>query len=265
MSPKMARMGTRVIDSIRPQVLTDDENFNQIVRETSYIKPRHELVAFGVGALVGLLLALSGSGATFSWFTVSWLLLTCLADGLIAWAIYASLVSTRLMTALLRQPLRVDPFDITPFEPIGRQSLLISLVFVGGITISLIFVALDPQSFRLLVFWLTYIPLVMVPVVIFFLNMHPTHKVLAEARAHEMGAVQQHIQEACRKLVKKLDEDQDTEKLTVEINALVVYEQRLQAARTWPYNIPMLRALFFSVLIPVGATLARMAFEKLFR
>ena len=39
--------------------------------------------------------------------------------------------------------------------------------------------------------------------------------------------------------------------------ALAALESRLQAARTWPYNTPMLRTLFVSVLAPGALLLAR--------
>ena len=44
--------------------------------------------------------------------------------------------------------------------------------------------------------------------------------------------------------------------LGAEINALVAYETRLQAASTWPYDTAMLRTLFFSVIFPAVAALA---------
>ena len=52
--------------------------------------------------------------------------------------------------------------------------------------------------------------------------------------------------------------------LAAEINALAVYEDRLHAARTWPYNTAMLRALFFSLIIPGAAELAKVVFRLLF-
>ena len=49
-----------------------------------------------------------------------------------------------------------------------------------------------------------------------------------------------------------------------EINALVAYEERLKATSTWPYDTAMLRTLFFSVIIPGVATLARVISEMSF-
>ena len=105
--------------------------------------------------------------------------------GLLAWTVYVALASSRVTGALLRQPLLIDPLDISPFEAVGRQSLLLALVFVGGIALSLL---ISVTNFEFLYepgFWLVNIPLMLVPIAIFFLNMQPTHKVLAEAKAKD--------------------------------------------------------------------------------
>jgi hypothetical protein len=88
---------------------------------------------------------------------------------------------------------------------------------------------------------------------------------LVAAKNRELEPVQQHIKRACRSLVERLDQGENSGTLAAEINALVVYEQRLQAARTWPYNTTMLRTLFFSVFIPLVTVLARLVAEILFR
>jgi hypothetical protein len=100
---------------------------------------------------------------------------------------------------------------------------------------------------------------------IFFLNMWPTHQVLAEAKQRELEPLQQYINASCRELVHQRKQDKESTSLSTEINALVAYEDRLLAARTWPYNTTMLRTLFFSVLIPLGSVTARLLVEVLFR
>lgn len=50
---------------------------------------------------------------------------------------------------------------------------------------------------------------------------------------------------------------EDPGPLSQHILALAALEGRLQAARTWPYNTPMLRTLFVSVLAPGALLLAR--------
>ena len=62
----------------------------------------------------------------------------------------------------------------------------------------------------------------------------------------------------------KLEVGKESGELPAQIAALVTYEERLQAARTWPYNVSILRTLFFSVFIPLVSILARVAVDLLF-
>ena len=93
--------------------------------------------------------------------------------------------------------------------------------------------------------------------------MYPAHQVLAAEKERQLAPIQGHIQRSCQDLVLRLEEGVDTGHLGAEINALEIYEKHLQAAPTWPYNTSMLRALLFSVLIPIGSLLARIAIEFL--
>ncbi len=150
--------------------------------------------------------------------------------------------------------------DDLHFEAVGRQSLLLALVFIGGITLSLLFIYQEaiitsPE------FWVTNILFVLFTVLIFFPSMRPTHSLLAAERKRELQPIQARINKTCRDLVLRLDQHQESGQLPLEINALVAYEQRLLAARTWPYNVTMLRTLFFSVFIPLGSILARLAVD----
>jgi hypothetical protein len=106
--------------------------------------------------------------------------------------------------------------------------------------------------------------LMLVPVVVFFLNMRPTHRVLAAEKKRELAVVQRNILLACRALMARIDAQEGTGTLGAEINALVVYEERLRAASTWPYDTAMLRTLFFSVIVPGIAALVRVIAEIMF-
>jgi hypothetical protein len=183
--------------------------------------------------------------------------------GLLGWTVYSAVAGTRLTAELHRQPLVVDLFDVRPFEPIGRQSLAISLAFVGGILLSVVFGLgfLDIFAWQN---WLVYASLASFAVLIFFLNMRDTHRLLAGAKKRELETVQQRILQASRMLMDRAAGDESSGSLAAEINALSVYEDRLAAARTWPYNTAMLRALFFSLVIPALAELAKVVFHFLF-
>jgi len=73
--------------------------------------------------------------------------------------------------------------------------------------------------------------------------------------------VQAQLRRAGRELIERLEQGQDAADLPTRINALALYEARLQAARTWPYNTATLRTLFFSVFIPLFTVLGRLLVE----
>jgi hypothetical protein len=264
-SPSMSHSEAEVLHSIRPLVPLDDEDFARLVDRESRINPRYQWLTFGIGAILGLISAqTSGFNEDVTFLYIYWFLAMSLMYGLLAWVILAAIASTRFNSALHSQPLRIDILNPGPFEAIGRQSLLMALVFIGGITLSFL-LSFSLDSFSSPLFWISYLLLVLITVLIFFFNMRPTHLALAAAKQRELEPLQQHINASCRELVQQRSQKKDSASLSAEINALVAYEERLLAARTWPYNTSILRTLFFSVFIPLGSVSARLLVEVFFR
>lgn len=263
-SPVMVRVGNDVVRSIRPLILLDDESFDEIVDESSRINPKHEWLAFGIGAILGIVSSMAtGFEQNDFWLKYYWILSTGFMYGLLAWTIFVSIAGTRLNVVLYKQPIKFDILDPSPFETIGRQSLILALVFIGGITLSLV-CTFQLESITAVEFWVIYFIMVLVTVVIFFFSMRSTHQLLTTEKKHQLEPVRRHLNSAYRELVQRLEQKQDVENLVAELNALNIYEQRLQAARTWPYNTTMLRTLFFSVLIPLVTVLGRLLIEVIF-
>ncbi len=263
-APRMDGMDTQVLHTLRSVTLVDDRTFAAIVAESSSLRPRNELLAMVVGAGLGLALVLAQPDGVFSWAMASWGGATILMYGLLGWTIYASVASTRLTSAILRQPLRINPLDTSPFEVIGRQSLLLALIFVGGMTLSLLLSVQEVDVFRVPAFWLSFTPIALVPVVIFFLTMRPTHHVLFAAKDRELKTVRAHIEQTSQDLMERLASQEDAEQLAHVANALLAYERCLLDARTWPYNTAMLRTLFLSVLVPAVTVLGKTIVERLY-
>ena len=260
-SPLMARTGSQVIAAMKPLVELEPEEFDLIVLDASRIKPVHEWLAFGIGIVLGLLATFAtGIDQYSSWLTYYWLLSTCLMYGILAWTIFVSVTSTRVNSVVHQIPLNIDVLNPKQFETVGRQSLMLALVFIGGITLSLLFTFQD-GSLSSPEFWIFNILFVLFTMLIFFLSMRPTHRLLSNEKERELLPLQYRINSECRKLVDQLDRGLNSGNLPAEINALVTHEQRLSAARTWPYNVIMLRTLFFSVFIPIGSILARLAID----
>ncbi len=263
-APRMDVMDTRVLQTLRRVTLVDDRTFDAVVAQSATLRPRNELLAMVVGAVLGLALVLAQPDGVFSWAMASWGGATILMYGLLGWTIYASVASTRLTSAILRQPLRINPLDTSPFEAIGRQSLLLALIFVGGMTLSLLLSVQEVDVFRVPAFWLSFTPIALVPVVIFFLTMRPTHHVLFAAKDRELKTVRAHIEQTSQDLMERLASQEDAEQLAHVANALLAYERCLLDARTWPYNTAMLRTLFLSVLVPAVTVLGKTIVERLY-
>lgn len=261
----LGRGDVRVVEAFRPLVLLDQDAFDELVNEASRLGGMWEVLAFAVGGAFGLLLGRSWLPDRETLFLGAYLTVAAgLMFGLLGWVIYASVASTRLSTQLHRQPLTIDIFDIRPFEPIGRQSLAIALVFVGGIALSTVLGG-GWGSLNAWQNWLVYALLTAVPFLVFFLNMRHTHRLLAAEKERELRAVQEKIVLASRTLMQRMVAGESTGTLGAEISALSAYESRLQATRTWPYNTSMLRTLFATIVLPGGAALARVLSDVLFR
>jgi hypothetical protein len=252
-------MDARVIEAFRPIVLTDDASFNRLVRDASRLNPALEVLTFGLGAAFGLWLGywwLSGGDAVWLRLYVS--LSASLMFGVLGWTFLAAIATTRLMSELHRQSLRIDIFDIKPFEPIGRQSVFVALSTVGGIALGMLFGVGRAESVGWQ-YWIAQASVMIVPVLIFFLNMRDTHRVLAEEKKRELETVSRDVVLASRDLVKRRAAQESIGTLAAEINALVSYAKRLEETRTWPYNTRMLRTVLVSIILPAFAAAAQIA------
>jgi hypothetical protein len=260
-APVMKRMGSHVIESLRPVILADDGTVASVIRRGSSVPLLYEIAGMLAGLLFGMAVIVGDVGPGLRWPLYVEIIADYVMCALLGWLAVVSLASSRVINALLRLPTRVDPLDLEPFEAIGRHSLVIAMAFIGGITIGLVLGNYGNAAFSDLRFWLFFAPLFLLPVAIFFLNMIPTHRVLAQAKERELDAVQYQMRGAFRALLECRATGMPAGSLAQEASALAMYEQRLQQARTWPYNTAILRALFFSILVPVVTVLARRVAE----
>jgi hypothetical protein len=264
-APIVGRAEHRVLSSLRPLLQLTDEQFSHLTADRLYIKPATELAVVAAGTAIGLAIGFANAGSiTFSWRLAYFMVTSPIMFALFAWVTYVSVAGTRRVAALHRQPLHVNLFDTTPFEAVGRQSVLLALVFVVGITLSPLFQAAQPDSLRSPIFWLSYLPQAVVPVVVFFLNMLPTHRVLAEAKEQELRATRARIFQEQQAMQDRLAAGQSDAGRVAEATLLLAYEQRLRDARTWPYNTTMLRTIFFSALVPIITTVIQRLWGRLF-
>ncbi len=250
-----SRYQSRALQALRPVVPLDDEAYIELVRSASRIDASGELLAFAVGGVFGFVTNAPWSiPEDYSWLRFYIPFASTLMFGLLAWLSYISVAGTRLYSQLHQQPLEIDIFDLSPFEPIGRHALFTSLAFIGGSVISVLILnplAGGPDVVSLILYGI----LAIVTFLVFFLSMRPTHTVLARAKAQELKLAEQKIADTFKELKSTEGEGKAVDMVSTRLNLWLRYEDRVKKARTWPYNTPMLRTLFFSVLVPAIVSL----------
>lgn len=250
-APIITKNDSDMLKAFRPLVLIDDEAYDRLVQESSHVNPLGEVLSILLGALIGF-------GLSQTWLTDVrnfWLRVyipfsQSLMFGLLAWTIYSSFSSIRMIKELHRQPLQIDILNIKPFEPMGRHSLVTALVFFGGVTLAMIF-SLNIENIFAWQTWLSILPFLVIPIIIFFLSMGNTHRVLAHEKKCVLQVVTQKIHKAHSLLRSRIMNDETLGDVAGEYTALVAYEARVKAASTWPYNTAMLRTLSFTIVVPL--------------
>ncbi|MCP4168663.1 MAG: hypothetical protein GY759_22590 [Chloroflexi bacterium] len=246
---QLQRTRENVAWSLRPLLQIDDETFVSIVRRACRANPVGELLGFGVGVLIFLMVVgRFGSNQSFFLIGLYYYIISMIMLGAIGWSVYAVIVITRLTNTLLRQPIEVDIFDVTPLEPIGMQSLFLSLSFLGALVLV---IPSSPYGFSSWQNIALFGPLLLVTVLVFFVNMNSTHRLLAATKKRQMTIVERRFAQTYYQLQELDSSGLDTHATATELNSWAAAKRELTLTRSWPYNTEMLRTLFISVMIPV--------------
>jgi hypothetical protein len=147
-------------------------------------------------------------------------------------------------------------FDLRPLEPIGRWSLGIALIFIGGSVLSLLFFPNLTPSVEALVL---YGILILNPVLVFFLNMLSTRQTIVAAKKRKLDIARDHRAAASQALEEQAATDQpgDTQAVLDSIAAWATYEQHVKQVPEWPYTADIRRNLVLSTLLPLAVWLVR--------
>lgn len=139
---------------------------------------------------------------------------------------------------------------------VGRQGLLLSLIFVGAITVSLPFINIW-GFFLYWQYWVIYSILLTATILPFFLVMWPTHRTLLGLKMEQLATVERLVGQTSTQLQMLAAGGADTLATATVLQAWLALEHRLKYARTWPYDTEMLRTLYLSVLAPLCLGLGR--------
>jgi hypothetical protein len=260
--PLLERSRQQVAQALRPLVQLDDEEFAAVVAHAYRRRTGLEALGLVIGGAFALLVG--GWPELHPLYPVSSVYGyagNVVIFATIGWCVAAVIGITGLTNDLLRQPIQIDILNIAPFESIGRQSLLLTLVFLGATVLSLIFVLLPAELEGFLTWDIIAIYSVMIALAVlaFFLGMYSTHRLLSVTKREQMALTQRWLSAAYDRLQDAAAEALDTQAAATELTAWTAAKQELRTARTWPYNTEMLRTLVVTGLVPLAVGLARVA------
>jgi len=223
------------------------------------ISRRGEWAAMLLGALAGLALAYRLRGAE-GWLRLYYEATSALTFALLGATIYGSMMRSRQLAAHSRTGLQLNVFDghlLTPFAQWGQS---LSLVFVGGISLSLLFQSYE--SLRSLEGVIVYSSMVIVALTLFFMSMWTIHIALAKAQDKELARVRHDLAAAREALARERPDDMAGAVQDAYLPAVVlgVYEQQVLDAPTWPFNPMIVGRVFASAVAPLGVYFLKLAF-----
>jgi hypothetical protein len=249
--PKLKQLRESAIRAFRPLIPLDDEHFRRTLSKAPLFDRRREWLAVFIGAAAGVLVTRAAWPYYQFWTTLYLIMASAIMFGLLGWLAYTSLAGTRLFPASLVRSPDLNVFDMAMLEPIGRWSLGVALSFVGGITLSLIFL---PRPARIAGTATMYAILILAPVLVFFLNMVSTRRVIVHAKKRELRMVRDHLAATSRALREKAADagQEEMSSLLGIFSAWVAVEQRVKAVPEWPYTATIRRSLAVSLLLPIA-------------
>jgi len=150
-----------------------------------------------------------------------------------------------------------DAHLLTPFAQWGQS---LSLVFVGGISLSLLFQSYE--SLRSLEGVIVYSSMVIVALTLFFMSMWTIHVALRKAQDHELARVRSDLAAARQALLAGRTGESAgiVQEAYLPVVVLGTYEQQVLHASTWPFNPAIVRRVFASAAAPLGVYLLKLAF-----
>jgi hypothetical protein len=250
--PPLRRLREHAVSAFRPLVPVDDALYHRTLGRAPMFNRRREWLALGVGAIVGPLLT-RPAWPLFPLWTKAYVILTgAVLFGLLCWSVYSSLSGTRLFSEANTRAEGINVFELAFLEPIGRWSLGVALSYVGGSSLSLIFL---PRPAMIAGTAIIYTVLLLAPVLVFFLNMLGARRIVVSAKRQELRMVREGLAAASRALREKAaqDDPEEMSALLGQFSAWVAVEQRVKQVPEWPYTAGIRLGLVLSLLLPIAA------------
>lgn len=221
----------------------------------------HAFTADRVGEAIALLLGaamatwISRSMPVGGWLFVYTLVTNVAMFGVMALSIYEGLRRTRHLKRVVAAGLALDLFDRQLLTPLARFGQGVSLTFVGGICLSLLFQSAATLYTRQSL--VIYSILIAVALTLFFSSIWSIHVALVVAQQRELATIRQHWSRSRGELRRHLAEAgaaPDAEEAARLYHPLVVfaaYERQVLEASTWPFNPKIVKEVAASLVAPI--------------
>ena len=243
-SPLLQRRWAAAIEALGPLAVRPE-----LLEQAQGISRRHEWMAFLVGAVFSFWIS-SAPMADGRWLRVHEVVSNALMFGLLALSIYEGLLRSRSLSRVVHGGLHLDLFDQRLLTPLTRWGQTVSLTFVGGTCLSLLFQS--PSTLRTAQSIVIYAILIIVSLTLFFTSLWSIHDALVVAQQRELAVVRRHRDLARGELNQKRAgaERDDVVGLYLPVVVMGAYERQVLAASTWPFNPKTVRELIGSVVAP---------------
>ena len=245
--PFIQRLWNRALQSL--QLLLAQPERLEIMKKVARYNRRWEWVSLFLGVIFFIVLGQPWSW-DMHWIDIYVLVTSIIMFGLLGLLVYSGLSSTLRLAQLNRQHLKIDIFDTGLLVPVAHWGLSVSLAFVGGISLSVVFQPLE--NLREIQSILIYSILICVTILLFFTSMWSTHNAMASAKKGELTLARENLGDARQKLRQQAKDNitSDRDKLYSAIAAWGVYERQVRETPTWPFNAGILGRLIASALAP---------------
>jgi len=233
------------IDALRPLTAK-----LELVEQCRTVNRRGEWTAVLLGAAFAVWIT-SSHTIHGRWLLVYDILSNIFMFGLMALAIYEGLIRTWRLTSIVRAGLQLDLFDRRVLAPLAGWGQSVSLTFVGGTCLSLLFQSYETlNTVQSLVI---YSILIAVSLTLFLSSIWSVHGALVAAQERELATVRRHWVRARRELLQKLavDGQDQVAGLYDPIVVLGSYESQVRSASTWPFNPKIVGKIVVSLVAPI--------------
>ena len=140
--PPIWQLWWRAVQSLQALLSVDEGSSKPVAVEDSPTKRHWEWACIIIGAVFWVSLWQPWAKSWHSgviWLSAYDVFTQTILFGLLAWLLYSSFSGNRYINRLGRQQLNLDIFNTGTLAPVARLSLGITIVFIGGISLSLVF------------------------------------------------------------------------------------------------------------------------------